>query len=167
VLWLKALLSKRFSLHRTNRERAFCPSRRNSNTKHAVTRRKLAVARSRFVLARKGCSFVKDVETTTVSKLNEAVEKAVNSQATLSLEIDLERYQACLDDPALSPNQKAEIIEALWTIITAFVQLGFGVHPVQQACGKPRTELEHAGISESTEVQLGQCILQDEEAPAP
>lgn len=52
------------------------------------------------------------------------------------LEVDVERYEAYLDDPSLSQEQKAEFIEALWTIVTAFVELGFGVHPVQQACGQ-------------------------------
>ncbi|MEQ6249903.1 hypothetical protein ABMC89_13495 [Sulfitobacter sp. HNIBRBA3233] len=110
---------------------------------------------------------MKDVEAKSVSDLNEAIETAINRRSTPSLEIDLERYQAYLDEPALSPEQKKEIIEALWTIITAFVQLGFGVHPAQQACGKPGTQLEQAGFSESTEVQLDQCKQQDEEAPAP
>ena len=110
---------------------------------------------------------MKDIEATTVSELTEAVEKAASSQAKPSLEIDMARYQAYLDDPALTPDQKTEVIEALWTIITAFVQLGFGVHPTQLACGKTRTELEHAGFSESTEVQLGHSKQPDEEAPAP
>lgn len=110
---------------------------------------------------------MKDIEATTVSELTEAVEKAVCHPGKHSLEIDMERYQTYLDDPALTPDQKTEIIEALWTIITAFVQLGFGVHPTQLACGKPRTELEHAGFSESTEVQLDQRKQPDEQTPAP
>jgi len=34
-------------------------------------------------------------------------------------------YQDYLDDPSLSDDQKEEIIHALWTIIIAFVELGF------------------------------------------
>ena len=29
--------------------------------------------------------------------------------------------------------EKREFLEALWSIIVAFVDLGFGIHPVQQA----------------------------------
>jgi len=50
--------------------------------------------------------------------------------------VDVERYQHLLDDPALSEEQKQQIIEALWSIIVNFVELGFGVHPVQEACGQ-------------------------------
>lgn len=53
-----------------------------------------------------------------------------------SVGIDIEKYQAWLDDPDLTDNQKKQIIEALWSIIVAFVDLGFGVHPAQQVCGK-------------------------------
>ncbi|MEM9764152.1 MAG: hypothetical protein AAF968_16865, partial [Pseudomonadota bacterium] len=53
-----------------------------------------------------------------------------------TLEVDVERYQHLLDDPALTDAQKQEIIEALWSIIISFVDLGFGVHPAQQACGQ-------------------------------
>jgi hypothetical protein len=49
-----------------------------------------------------------------------------------SVEIDTAKYQKYLDDPSLSEDQKEEIIKALWLIITAFVDLGFGVHPAQQ-----------------------------------
>lgn len=83
--------------------------------------------------------------------------KAVNNAARVShhsrLEVDLDYYQSYLDDPSLSPDQKKEIIGALWTIITAFVELGFGVHPVQQACGKHQTALDRGANSESTKAK--------------
>ncbi|UWQ83108.1 hypothetical protein [Leisingera caerulea] len=54
------------------------------------------------------------------------------------IEVDVAFYQDMLDDPSLSDEQKKQIIEALWSIIVAFVDLGFGVHPAQAAnpCGK-------------------------------
>jgi len=52
------------------------------------------------------------------------------------LEVDVDLYQEMLDHPSLTDTQKEQIIVALWEIIIAFVDLGFGVHPVQQACGK-------------------------------
>lgn len=49
---------------------------------------------------------------------------------------DVERYQHFLDDQGLSADQKRAMLEALWSIIVGFVDLGFGIHPVQQACGQ-------------------------------
>ena len=54
-----------------------------------------------------------------------------------SVEIDVERYDAYLKDSDLSDQQKRELLQALWNVIVEFVSLGFGVHPLQQACGKP------------------------------
>lgn len=51
-----------------------------------------------------------------------------------SLTIDWELYGEYLEDSDLSDDQKREFIETLWSIVIAFVDLGFGVHPVQQAC---------------------------------
>lgn len=57
------------------------------------------------------------------------------------LTVDAARYQAYLDGSDMTPEQKQEFIRALWSVILAFVDLGFGVHPVQQACGQiPETE---------------------------
>ena len=47
------------------------------------------------------------------------------------LEIDVERYQAYLDENGLSDEQRSEFVTALWTIMVAFVDLGYGVHPTQ------------------------------------
>lgn len=52
------------------------------------------------------------------------------------LTVDLARYEAWLDGSDMTPGQKAEFIDALWTIIVAFVDLGFGVHPLREACGQ-------------------------------
>ncbi|MEM6974058.1 MAG: hypothetical protein AAF577_14755 [Pseudomonadota bacterium] len=65
--------------------------------------------------------------------LQDAVNRAARGR---TIEVDVQKYQAYLDDPALSPAQKEQIIEALWSIMVHFVELGFGVHPVQQACGQ-------------------------------
>ncbi len=64
------------------------------------------------------------------------------------LEIDVEKYQAFLDDPSLTEDQKRQLIEALWSIIVAFVDLGFGVHPMQQVieqqgCGQNAKNENH------------------------
>ena len=48
------------------------------------------------------------------------------------LEVDIERYQSYLDNSDISDEQKAEFLKALWTVIVAFVDIGYGVHPVQE-----------------------------------
>jgi len=67
--------------------------------------------------------------------------------ASLKVGLDYERYAALLADHEINEEDKRALIEALWSIITNFVQLGFHVHPVQQAtdarnarmnCGKER-----------------------------
>lgn len=64
------------------------------------------------------------------------------------LEIDMERYTAMLDDPAMSEEHKKQVIEALWTIVVSFVELGYGVHPVQQACGKLAKKDNESGAAD-------------------
>lgn len=56
--------------------------------------------------------------------------------ANRTLHIDVERYQAMLDGSGLDDAQKQQVIEALWSIVVAMVELGFSVDPVSQACGK-------------------------------
>ncbi|WP_159086946.1 hypothetical protein [Loktanella sp. Alg231-35] len=93
---------------------------------------------------------MKDAEITDCPDLAEAMNKAASAGHGSRLEIDLDHYQNYLDDPALTSDQKEDIVGALWMIITAFVELGFGVHPTQQACGKPETPLDLTAKSEST-----------------
>ncbi|RWX11387.1 hypothetical protein EHI42_24250 [Rhizobium hidalgonense] len=45
--------------------------------------------------------------------------------------VDVERYQFWLDGTELSPSQKEEVVQSLWLIVMTFVELGFGIHPVQ------------------------------------
>lgn len=65
--------------------------------------------------------------------LSQIFEPAANGQ----LSLDLERYQRMLDGSGLSEAQKKDVLEALWRIVVTVVQLGYGVHPVQEVCGKP------------------------------
>jgi len=95
-----------------------------------------------------------------------AVDEAVRKRAHRHLEVDVAHYEAYLDDPALSARERAEIIKSLWTIISAFVELGFSVHPTQQACGKVQNLLEPGDKSDSTEVQLDRH-LQNRNTDAP
>lgn len=65
--------------------------------------------------------------------LPQAFSHAVNG----TLRIDVERYQHMLDSADLTEAQKREVLEALWSIIVTVVELGYGVHPLQEVCGKP------------------------------
>lgn len=103
----------------------------------------------------------------TTNQVNDAVKNALKAKTNRRVEVDVERYQDFLDDPALTAVQREEIIRALWSIMTAFVELGFGIHPVQQACGKPGTELEQTSKSESTGIDLNQHIHRNEGSPQP
>lgn len=50
-----------------------------------------------------------------------------------ALQLDVEYYQAFLDDEDITNAQKKELIETIWNIVVTFVDLGFGIEPVQQA----------------------------------
>ena len=63
-------------------------------------------------------------------------ERCGTTNAPRTLTLDVDRYQKYLDDADLSEAQKQDVLEALWSIIVSFVDLGFGVHPVQRACGQ-------------------------------
>lgn len=53
-----------------------------------------------------------------------------------TLAIDWELYGAYLEESDLDEDQKREFIEALWSIVVSFVDLGFGIDPTQQVCGQ-------------------------------
>ncbi|OIQ43711.1 MAG: hypothetical protein BM558_10805 [Roseobacter sp. MedPE-SW] len=52
------------------------------------------------------------------------------------LTIDWDAYLPFFEDEDISDEHKRDLIEALWANMVSFVDLGFGVHPVQQACGQ-------------------------------
>lgn len=55
------------------------------------------------------------------------------------LTVDWDRYKAMLKDSDLTDTQKQEFVETLWSIIVTFVDLGFGLHPVQSVHSDGRT----------------------------
>lgn len=65
--------------------------------------------------------------------------EAKASSSGLSVIVDYERYERFLEDADLSEDQKHEFLQTLWGIVVSFIDLGFGVHPAQQAkanCGQ-------------------------------
>lgn len=53
-----------------------------------------------------------------------------------TLHLDITLYQEIMDDASIPEDQKHELIENLWAIAVACVDLGLGLHPLQQACGQ-------------------------------
>lgn len=49
------------------------------------------------------------------------------------LTLDVEFYQSFLDDADIPEDKKRELIETLWQIVVNFIDLGFGIHPLQQS----------------------------------
>ncbi|MGR9088247.1 MAG: hypothetical protein ACU841_14415 [Gammaproteobacteria bacterium] len=45
--------------------------------------------------------------------------------------LDVNKYQSHVEDFDLTEEQKLELLETLWSIMTAFVDLGFGADAVQ------------------------------------
>ncbi|MEM6549827.1 MAG: hypothetical protein AAF713_19065, partial [Pseudomonadota bacterium] len=49
-----------------------------------------------------------------------------------SLQVDWALYESYLAETDLTEAEKRQFLEALWSIILGFVDLGFGIHPAQQ-----------------------------------
>ena len=71
-------------------------------------------------------------------EIEKALAAAVSGEtdSRRTMELDIRKYQALLKDIDIPEGHKEQMIEALWSIVVAFVEIGYGVHPVQQACGK-------------------------------
>lgn len=80
-----------------------------------------------------------------------------------ALTIDYALYEKHLDECDLTDEQKQEFLETLWSVIVGFVDLGFGVHPLQQAapnvCGQ---EIDLTGFMASDVVSSVKSIPTNE-----
>lgn len=56
------------------------------------------------------------------------------------LTFDPVEYVGQLEDCDLTEAQQTELLQLLWQIVVQFVDLGFGIHPVQQAVDKTATD---------------------------
>lgn len=50
-----------------------------------------------------------------------------------ALLVDVDFYDAIIKDPEVSTARKRELIEVITSIVVNFIDIGFGVHPVQIA----------------------------------
>ncbi len=69
--------------------------------------------------------------------------------AKKTLTIDVDKYQAYLDGADMTPEQKDEYLRAVWSVVMTFVELGFGVHPLQEVWGKDAEALDYKGEKDS------------------
>jgi len=53
-----------------------------------------------------------------------------------TLDIDVMDFAAHLEGAGLDADQMREMLQIYWQIVVSFVDLGFGIHPAQMACGK-------------------------------
>lgn len=44
-----------------------------------------------------------------------------------TVQIEIDKYQKYLDDPNLTNTQRTQLLEALWIILTSFIDLGFRI----------------------------------------
>mmetsp|Transcript_28492 Transcript_28492/g.53424 ORF Transcript_28492/g.53424 Transcript_28492/m.53424 type:complete len:94 (+) Transcript_28492:95-376(+) len=58
-----------------------------------------------------------------------------------SLSIDWDAYLPFLEDDDIAENDKRALIEALWSIVTSFVDLGFEVSSPSKPCGKQQSDI--------------------------
>jgi len=66
----------------------------------------------------------------------EGLSVTFDASAKPFISVDVERYQSYLDDAEMTDEQKEAFLQNMWQIIVGFVELGFGVHPLQEVCGK-------------------------------
>lgn len=71
-------------------------------------------------------------DTSKPDQSNQAALPGLQVGAYKTLTIDYELYAQYLESTDLSDDQKREFLDTLWNIIVNFVDLGFGVHPLQQ-----------------------------------
>ncbi|GLQ25460.1 hypothetical protein [Sulfitobacter pacificus] len=81
-----------------------------------------------------------------------------------SLSIDWDAYLPFFEDEDISGDDKRELIEALWSIMVNFVDLGFGVHPLQQVCGK---DISLAELPAGDVISSKNSTSRFEQAPTP
>lgn len=67
---------------------------------------------------------------------NRSLADGFRASARPKIGVDIQKYQALLDGSDLSQHQKDDFLRALWSIVVTFIDLGFGVHPLQEVCGQ-------------------------------
>lgn len=74
------------------------------------------------------------------------------------LKLDVSRYMHLID-PSIPEHQQRQMIEALWPIMIALVDLGIGIHPFQQACGQVSKALASGDGTDSDGARVAPSTL--------
>ncbi|MBO6550621.1 MAG: hypothetical protein JJ964_13510 [Rhizobiales bacterium] len=77
-----------------------------------------------------------------------------------TLTLDIDYYQSFLDDADIPDDKKQELIETLWNIVVQFVDMGYGIHPLQQANNNADTAL-HSSIT----TMIANAVNEESETP--
>ena len=72
----------------------------------------------------------------------------------LTIQFDAREFAHFLAEVDATEAQKLEYIETLWTIVLQFIDMGFGIHPIQQACGQFDEGTALCGGTDSDMVEL-------------
>ncbi|MBL4839072.1 MAG: hypothetical protein JKY34_16005 [Kordiimonadaceae bacterium] len=83
--------------------------------------------------------------------------------------VDYEKYSPLLNDPDLTEDQKREFLQAVWNVVVGFVDLGFGVHPIQQvqnSCGESMNFQEETTLFSNNSLNSKGTKLTDQFADA-
>jgi len=86
----------------------------------------------------------------------------------LRVNVDFAAYLPYLENEDISEEEKRAFLQALWGIITDFVALGFGVHPVQHiedACGQVENSLSRPPQAAPDRVDSGDTPCIETTAP--
>ncbi|MEM9619383.1 MAG: hypothetical protein AAF936_15620 [Pseudomonadota bacterium] len=90
------------------------------------------------------------------TKENTDTKTEMERSALPTLGVDYELYAHYLEHSDASEEDKRALVETLWSIIMTFVDMGFGVHPVQQAqqaCGQLQEILPKPALTAPDEVK--------------
>lgn len=106
---------------------------------------------------------------TDLSKFNNKGEEgkpgAPSTSHTPSIAIDYALYEQYLEGSDLSETQKQDFLDALWSIMVSFVDLGFEIHPLQQAQAHCKKNREQNGNSADHLFQSVQQMIDCETQP--
>lgn len=77
---------------------------------------------------------------------------AVSAQRVIT--VDVAKYEQYLIGSDLNDDQKEEFLQAIWAFVSTFVELGFGVHPLQEVCGEDAQRPEQGPKKAFDQVRL-------------
>ncbi len=71
-----------------------------------------------------------------MKKAKTSAPESASTQQKLAIQFDAQDFVHFLGESDLTEAQKLEYVQTVWTIVLQFVDMGFGLHPIQQASGQ-------------------------------